>query len=723
MSEQSSSSTFSISSWIVLVLIALLPFAFSNAYSSFEVFRQGLVVGLSSIALVSWGVDGLFGAKIKLSAGRVSVLLLAFILYAVISIGWTEVPYDGVLQVAHLLALGAIAIILASPTQKPIEFRHLAISVSVGAGLAAVFGILDLVGIGKLLGQSIFTPVWDPAGPTGAFDSMENAVSYYVLALPIILSGVFEFESKRRWLSLTSFILVGFHFSTMATWTAAGIFAATCLVTVIIFFIFQEGESTFSLYPLVVLLGIVAVFMAVVHSNVLFSIDKEKTAATSLPHLAQVSQLTDKEISGKQVRNPIFSIGRYESITPPAAYEHIFVTGADLYTERPVFGHGPASWWYLQTKHPNTDSPYAQGMFDLYPAFRSPHNGIIKLAVEFGLTGLFLFIVWIIAIFAITFSAIGSNVEPAEKLLDHWGLFTAAIAGVVFSMFTPLIEFASSSLLWFAVLGLLTRHSAQLNDLTGWSAPWTITGPESRGTAWMGIAVILGLATLIPAASHSVASYYRGQGDNFMVHTYFRQAIEEYQQSTAWYPQQGEVLYNIGLANIRKGTPGDAGSAIRTAANLRPYDSRSQSLLAYYELQQENNIEALEAAKPAVRYNSNNPDAVKNYAAALQNNHQYDKAVNEMLDFLKKDPPDQLKQTFHRLVAEIYSTQIQNYSKAEKHYQKVLKMLPKGSQQKRIKKRLKRIEAKLQKQRRKREGKPPKKLEDAAPGGMPGHQH
>src|SRR5690554_2397009 len=90
----------------------------------------------------------------------------------------------------------------------------------------------------------------------------------------------------------------------------------------------------------------------------------------------------------------------------PEAYGYLFGVGMELLREQPVIGHGAASWWMMQTKYPRADDVHVRGMFDAYPAYKSPHNGFIKILVEFGLVGMLLFGLWLVGVIWITISVL-----------------------------------------------------------------------------------------------------------------------------------------------------------------------------------------------------------------------------------------------------------------------------------------------------------------------------
>lgn len=263
MSESSpedvqSSSRASISlaapSWIVLFLLALTPPLFATGFSNFELLKELVLVGGVGVALVLWGIQAVRSRAVSMMAGRVTVLMLVFGLYALAATLWADNQLLGLWHSLHFVALAGVVLIVTSPVGRPLRFYDIALASGIGAALAAACGLLDLAGVG------LFTAVWNPPGATGAFDAMEFATAYYVVVLPVLLGAIFRFPGRSRISFAVCFGLAGFHFALMSGWGVGAIFAATCLVAVLIVFAFQRTEAVMVLTPVVVLLGVLAVF-------------------------------------------------------------------------------------------------------------------------------------------------------------------------------------------------------------------------------------------------------------------------------------------------------------------------------------------------------------------------------------------------------------------------------------------------------------------------------
>jgi tetratricopeptide (TPR) repeat protein len=690
-----------IPSWIILALLALTPAVFATGFSNFELVKELLFTGGIGLALVIWGVESVRTRAVSMAAGRVTVLMLVFGLYALSATLWADNQLLGLWDALHFVALAAVVLLITSPVGRPLGFYDFSVATGLGAALAGLFGILDLVGV------EIFTMVWDPAGATGAFDAMEFATAYYVVALPILLAATFRFTDKSRFFFGACFLLAGFHFALVSGWMWAGIFAGVCALTVLAVVAFQRTQSMLVLKPVLVLLGVIAVFLAITHWG--FDPPAQTSEATSLPRLMPAQDFVAPERSAG-VQNPIFAADRTESVRGSLAHSYLITVGSDLFAEQPIVGHGAGSWWTLQTKMPSTDHPYVEAMFELYPAFHSPHNGVTKLLVEYGVVGLALFLLWLLATFAVTFGALGGRSERASWILEHWALLTAGLAGLVFMLFTPLLELAPAALTWVAALAVLTRFSAALNDFRGWSSVWAgrvdkpVANPVHLGA---GLAVLMGVGILVPTVLNVAAGYHRGQADQYMLRTLYEEAIPAYEAAGKWYPAYGDVAYNISLASSRLGRLGEAEEVVELAAELRPYDTRVLVLLGRTRLGDHDESKAVRIARRAVAAYPNSIRARELLIAALDIQRSYEEAIEQAEEFIERDPPRHHRASLHMIVADLYTDMLKRYSDAVRHYEIALNLIDTPQQRDKLKEKIQQLKKTIESQRRMREGKPP----------------
>lgn len=694
----------SVPTWIVLALLALVPLVFATGFSNFERARE-LVMGTGVAgALVAWGAMLLGRRPLSLVAGRVHVLLLALAVYALAAIGWSTVPLLGVLGALHVVSLAAVVLLIAAPAGRPLRFVDFAVAVALGAGGSGLFGLLDLAGL------RVFTPIWDPPGAAGAFDAVTFATAYYVVALPIVIGAAVRFGGRLRILFGASFLLAGLHFGIVAGWSFAAIFGVVCLFTALVIAAFQRGPALLPLYPPFALVALLA--LMVLGGQLLFETPAEPTDATNLPRLQSVSGLTPEVMRDAQVRQSNFAIDRVEEVRTDEARNYLLGVGLELFGEQPIIGHGIESWWPMQTRQIRADDPYVSGMFEYYPAFRSPHSGPIKIGVELGLVGLLLFGLWVVGVVWITVSALTSRSERVSWLVEHWALMTSFAAGLVFMFLTPLWELKAASLVWVAAAAMLTRVSAAINDFRDWSSVWALHRTEGADPGFKrfilvgAAALVCGLFVLVPTVLNGVSSYYRGFADHLMLRTHFEDAAETYRTAHRWYPARGENPYNAALAEYRVAQLADESPDIAEALRLRPHDARVHYLASVERIRANDFVAATRHARQAVQLNPNDMDARRGLAVSLQRLNRHEEAATATLEALRRNPPAAIRANLHQRLGELYEGALERPALAIDHYQQARDLLPAGMVRTQLGERIEELDKRIQRERLIREGKP-----------------
>lgn len=695
---------FGISSWIVLFMLAFVPVVFATGFSNFERARE-LAMGVGGgAALLSWGLALLRRRPLSMVAGRVNVLLLAFGLFVVLSLAWTPNFLAGALSVAHWVALIAVVLVLVAPVGRPLSFLNVATAVSVGVGCSGLMGLLDLAGVG------VFTPIWNPPGAAGAFDALSFATAYYVVALPIVMGGMARQAGKGRILFGVCFLLGGLHFGVAAGWLFAGIFGVVCMAVALLIAAFQRTASLLALTPIFALIGLLA--LMVLGGQVAFEAPAQSTDATALPRIQAAAGLDEDALHDLHVRNSVYAIDRMEAPADLDAAAYLLGVGLDLFAEQPIVGHGTGSWWSLQTRSVRGEDPYVRGMFELYPAFKSPHNGFVKIAVEYGLVGLILFALWFGGVAWITVSALTYKSEHVAWLVDHWALMTSFVAGLIFMCFTPLLELSASSLIWVGALAMLTRTSASINDFRDWSSVWSFhghgeeAGYPKRFVLLGALTSLLGIAIVVPVVAHSLSSLTRAYADNLMLRAHYEQAFEEYEKAFAKYPHDGTVLYNIALAKYRTSVLEVDDPVLNQALELRPNDARILHLAAIMRLKANDHMTATQLGRQAVEANPNDIGAYRVMAAAFQLRGRYEEAAAVLQEAIDRHPPMAAHAELELRLGELYEGVMDQPRKAIEHFKLAQKMMAPGFIRTQLDDRITELEKRLERERLQREGKP-----------------
>lgn len=784
-------------SWILLCTVAIVPVVFATGFSRFGAIKEYAMSAGIGVALLFWAVSVARRGRLAFAAWRVVSLAVAAAFFVVLSVAWgPEALYSGVSAV-HLVALVAVVLILSAPIGRPMRFDEFALAVAAGTAAAALTGLADLAGLG------IFTIVWNPPGPTGAFDAMEFAAAYYAVALPVVVAGVDYTSDWRRIFFGVAALLGAAHFGLVATWTFVALLAGACAAVAILVVVTEGVETVTVLTPIAGLVGLVLLVNVVASTSL--SVADERTDANSLPVMEGPSGLSTEMVEEKQPRNPAFSIGRIESVRSMEERAYLAAVSFDLFQDQPLIGHGPGSWWRLQTRYANMDHPAAKQRFRHYPAYRSPHSAWSKFAVEYGVIGTALFVLWILGCAGIALGAMGRSGEHADLIVEQWALWASALAGLLFATFTPLLELAPAALIWFAAVGLLTRRSAEINEYRGSSKSWEFGRDGGAGVAGRGgmaaSAGLVAVAILTLASFDVVSGLYRGWGDQLMLRTYYNRAIEQYERADEWLPIRGGVVYNQALAQSRLGvltrnlpaetrfhrstgdseTSGaalgieeqserwaDAGSEVRTdagrgsteddgadstegsesddaesaensgeesrsgltagskleapgleliqrAVEMRPYDSRVLDLIAAYYVKSDFSQKALGYARRAVDANRNNIKARKTFATALQTLGKLDEAAKQLNAILERNPPKSDRYTVHFHLGRLYFSGLEEFEHARKHLNAAINAAENPQAAEKAREKLAEVEKRAEQQRRLREGKPPKQMEEEAP--------
>jgi Tfp pilus assembly protein PilF len=681
-------------SWIVLIVVAVAPFLFATAFSGYEVVKQYLLSAGAGLALIGWGIGMWRRGRGAIVAGRVTLLALSFGLYVVLSIAWGSRPLYAAVEAIPMVSLMALVFVVSAPLGRRIRFFDLALAISVGAGASGLAGLLDAVGVG------VFTTVWDPPGATGTFDAMEFATAYYAVAIPITIGALLRFEGRSRYTFATCFLLAALHFGCVADWWAMGALVGAGLAAALLVLAYEGTSTVLGLYPAAVLLGVVLLFKVVAFQALGYP--EETSDATSLPVVDTRAVTVEERLEGGRLRIPVFSTGRMESVRSMETRRYLAAVGFELIQERPLIGRGPGAWWTLQTKHPQMDHPAVEKQFRTYPAFRSAHNGWIETWVEYGGIGLALLSLWLTGSAAVGLGALGREEDYPEIVAEQWGFWTTAIAGVVFATLTPLLELAPAAAVWVAVVAFMTIRSAEINHYEGASVRWSWGEDGGLGGVGRvlaaGLPLALGAAMIAGSTVDTVSKLHRGYGDHLMLRTYYERAIASYEEANRWFPERGDVLYNIATARWQVGDLSETKETLERALEMRPYDSRVLTLMARYHLDQRNNERALKTAQQAVNRHPNGVGARRVLVRALYGTSQIEKAATQLQEMLERDPPDAERASLHFLLAQLYAGALEEYGHAEEHYESAREYATSSSILKQVEKGLKKLEEKKKKQ-------------------------
>lgn len=534
---------------ILLATVAVVGPVFATGFSQFEVVKEYVLVTGVGLATLVWGIKVALEGRVALVAGRVVAMLLAFAGYAVLSVTWAEGVMYALPSAIQVAMLAAAVAVVSAPVGREIAFDDLAVAVAAGVVGAGLFGVADFAGL------KLFTPVWNPPGPAGAFDAMEFAATYYAVALPILVGAAVWFDGAARWLFAVGALIGTAHFALVAQWFVVWlVLGAGAVVSALL--VLLEGTETSA-----IVMPVGAAMVAVVLAKFLafpFVVDPGAgNDATGLPVTAEERKVSKEATKDKDIRNASFSIGRMETVRSMERRGYLAQVAFSLISDRPLVGHGPGGWWRMQTQYPHGDHPAVQRQFRTYPAHRSPHSIWATVWVEYGAIGFGLFALWLISAAAVAVGGLRREEVRPDVVVEQASLGTAALAGVAVATVTPLFELAPSALVWTVAIAVLTTQSAKLNAYEGASVRWELGGDEPvghGGRVLVGVLPALAAVACIGVATpDTVSKLYRGWGDQLMLRTYYKKATARYERADAWYPAYGDVLYNLAEAQSRLG--------------------------------------------------------------------------------------------------------------------------------------------------------------------------
>lgn len=164
----------------------------------------------------------------------------------------------------------------------------------------------------------------------------------------------------------------------------------------------------------------------------------------------------------------------------------------------------------------------------------------------------------------------------------------------------------------------------------------------------------------------------------------------------------------------------DAYKLLQRAVEMRPYDARVLDLSARFFVRWQFRGEALRRARRAVDAFPNGVSARKTLATTLRAQGKLEAATKELLTLIEHSPPEDELHSLHLHVGQLYMNFLEEYANAKEHFESARAVAPSSGAEKRAADMLKKVEHKIENQRRKRQGKPPKEFEEKAPRRGPG---
>lgn len=715
---------------ILSACLATLPGLFATGFTSYEgVKRFGLII-MASLCLLVWGIDVARKRRVQIVAMRAFLPLLALGLLAPLSLLWSSSWRAGLgdaIYWASLVAFGAC--VLGVEASKAQLARWLLPAVGLGTGAAGVMGLLDRAGV------KLFTQVWNPEGATGAFDAMEFAAAYEVIALPLCLAALVGLRDlKLRALGGFGLIFGGLHLGMVApqwawiSWGVSCVGALGLLATVAK----VRGRALVSFAGGLLLVG---ALMGVGHMT-RGDLQTEAPESTSLPVVDSIARKVTLETKlASRPRNPRFAFDRIESLPQGQADDYLYGLTLELAKLQAPIGLGAGGWWLAQPPISLTPAPFLLDKFDHYPVFRSPHNGFARIWVDFGLLGLVLFAGWILA--ALSLGARGilaldadSDFERQDARLILCAAWGSAIAGVLAIWWSAALELPEAAVVWITALTLALRLASLGKQVKssagGWVSPWGLDQRQRGATALIAATLIaLAVAALIPTGLNLVATYHRGQADQFMLRSRHQDASAAYLRAFNTYPVQGQDLYNAALASYRMGDITKMQDELEQALVLNPTDARILMLAAMVDLRKRRFKRATARSREAILRYPTFIEAYRIMASAQNLSSEFEDSSKSLLSAIALKPPVGVLGQLHYELGQLYEGPLAKPSLAIEQYELALKHLEPGFLQERSARQAKELRRRMTRDRFDREGKPipPELMPEDGHDNHDGHDH
>jgi tetratricopeptide (TPR) repeat protein len=706
MSESSSSQVpapgLSLSGALLLALIALLPALSLTAFTSFELLRKGVASALGCLALIAWSVGLMRQRRVELAAPRVTIWLVCLAVWATIAIAWSPVPLLGALDASYMVALAGAALLALAPTDASPGRARLAGAAGLGTALAGALGMADAAGVGML------NVVWNPPGATGGWDAAEFGLVYYAIALPVLAAAQsLPLAKPARVLSGAGLLLGALHGGMMAA--ELSVLSAACLIAPLglvgVLAHLKLSNAAPARWASALAIGLVVLG---------FPLAGVAPGSAGEPRVSDATDIAIFDMSArpiridskldKQLRNVTFITGRIESPPLGDARGYLWSVAGSLVAENPLVGQGAGGWWLRQTRAPHTEHPYAQRMFLEYPAMRSPHSAPLLIAVQYGLLGLALALIWVALTTAVGLAPLrGARLEPEQDAgwLMALGGWTG---GLLVAPFFGLMDVAPATLLWVVSGGLLLRELVPTSPRFGWRAPWR--GAEQR-VFWPALtALVLGASMMAPPSLNLVSDYWRGVADHLMLRAYYDKAQEAYIKAFDMYPGHGDLAYNAALAAHRVGKLQNSRELLNLALTLRPDDARVLTLGATAHIRKRDVGPGIELSRQAIAAWPLHIEAHKGLAISYNLGNDMERAASALQDVIKLAPPAEIEAALRFQLAELYEGPLSKPALAIEQYELALKQLGQGTMRDRAAERLAELKRRIQRERLEREGKP-----------------
>ncbi len=742
---------------LVLAALAVLPAIFASGFTAYEHLKSGLMLIFGAAVLVSLAVRVFRGQKLELR-GWLSALPLAVLsIWALVSALWAPNALGAVADASGWMVLLGFFVAALAPWGRGLKLSHVSLAVGVGTLVVSVIGLLQSFGV--VIDSMAPGSIAD--GLRATFDHERYGAIALACAAPLLAAGMWLNRGPARVLVGISLAASGLYVGATGTAVAWGLLGAGLVVPALVLAVTRGGSALQTAARPLGALAAMGVLVGV--------------GAAALDPPPPTEKMI---INGKVVERAPSGYGtldaKYKSIyaiqeadwgrpDPPAdseAMSYALNNGWSTFQRELAVGVGAGNWNNVQMRDINRGSSVYQSSRSSYPAYKHVHSSLLQSAVELGVFGGLLILLFMILVAAPALRSLRGGEQGDERwVLSMTGLLGAFGALSVAVVLTAALEMAATSVLFVVVCGLLTREALARLSQGGQNAfmTWTVGSGAERYGLWAVPAILMGLTAVGLGVATTASDYYKARGDVWLRAGNIDPAVEAYKQSVAIWPGNDLAFFN--LANIfdtgrsRK----DTEALLLETIKMRPHDPRLFAALGHLQMREaarrgrDKDIRELfdekEGEAPKIKENvARDPSqllqlvdrevmkqAMINLNAAKELHPRYivvydyihnaymldkdtGKAQAELLRALEQVSEEEfvVAAKLHNSLANAYLAD-QSFLKAKKHFEKVLELQPSHPQMRSISQKLVELDMRI------KGIKPPNKHNHAhGPGG---HKH
>ncbi len=671
---KNSTKTPVIITWLLLIALAIIPPLFATAFTRYDWLKSSTLLVVTGFASVLWALSIFRGEKSSWKNAKSGLLILGFGAFALLSLIWAPNAGYGLENAMLWLMFSVLSLLFATCQSKALTL-NLPVAISIGVGVSSLMCLADFLGV------EVFSMIWDAPGSPGAFDGVNQAGTYFVLAICVLLITFHSTVGWRRYCTIIGLLLAAASFGAISS---INIVHIGLFIALIASLWITHKQSAFLLLSAAVLSTVAITFFTLPRH------DPSTTISNKFPVVYEESVKVVSDIKSSKVQNTNLDINRIADTDMGKAF-NILVD--DLFSRDPmsmIIGEGAGSWWL------NQNPKLPKNVFKYYSIQRdSPGLPLFEL----GLLGMLFFGAFI---FTILFT------KSEDKNIAHIGipLFLMIVVAGSFS------TLATSLLLLACALG---TYSSRENE-----APEFVFNAEgTRGLSMiMAFTIMVSGFSFIGFGSFSgIARYKESRGDLLLLRRKYADASKAYEAAYSFSKLEPSVAYNYALALQKVGSDGLASQMANEALMSKPNDARYLYLVSQLLFSQRNPdkaankdqfrfiTDASKSAEKAVELFPNYIEAIKSLVMMQELQGRRATANQTLQSIIKLDPPADAKRKAHSELGQSF-TVLGKPRSALEHYKKALIGERNRSQKQSLSIRIAQIEAKLQEEKLMQEGKP-----------------